>query len=43
MLRLLLALMLVLAAAAACAEVKPDQAPGGYGAPSRGRGAWPHA
>lgn len=39
MIRLLLAMLLVLATATACNEVKPDEVPGGYGAPSRGRGA----
>ena len=41
MVRLLVAmvLVLVLATATACSEVKPDEAPGGYGTPNRGRGA----
>jgi hypothetical protein len=39
MIRTVLALLLVLSAAAGCAEVKPDEAPGGYGTPNRGRGA----
>ena len=39
MLRLLPVMLLVLATVAACAEVKPDEVPGGYGTPSRGRGA----
>lgn len=39
MIRLLLAMILVLATATACNEVKPDEVPGGYGTPSRGRGA----
>lgn len=37
--RLLLAMLLVLATVAACAAVKPDEVPGGYGTPNRGRGA----
>lgn len=39
MLRLLLVLMLALGAVSACKEIKPDEVPGGYGSPSRGRGA----
>jgi hypothetical protein len=39
MLRLLLATILVLATVTACAEIKPDDVPGGYGTPNRGRGA----
>lgn len=39
MISLLLALMLVLSAAAACGQVKPDEVPGGYGSGGRGRGA----
>ena len=39
MIRLLVAMLLVLATTAACNEIKPDEVPGGYGAPARGRGA----
>ena len=39
MIRLVLALMLVLSAAAACSQVTPDERPGGYGSGGRGRGA----
>jgi hypothetical protein len=39
MLRIMLAMLLILAGAAACAEIKPDTVPGGYGPPNRGRGA----
>ena len=39
MLRLMLAMLLILASGAACSEIKPDEVPGGYGAPTRGRGA----